>query len=273
MPGVVDSHVHLLPERLGAAIRRFFAAEGLPEGTFVYPLDHEAVLTDLAAAGVDEVWTLPYARRPGAAAALNVAVADITGEVAGVAVRAGATVHPGDDNPVGIVREAVEVLGARVLKLHCSVGDYTPDDRRLDGVWAYVSQVRLPVVVHAGHAASGHTATDELEPVGEVARRWPEARLIIAHCGHRAAARALELLAEHPCLHADLTPVVTDLVDLPAAAAGAVVDRLLFGSDAPNTGFTVRELLAAATANFPHPGHLDAVLGGNARRLQAEVRI
>ncbi|HET9691255.1 MAG TPA: amidohydrolase family protein [Acidimicrobiales bacterium] len=274
MPGHVDSHVHLLPERLGAAIRRFFAEAGMPERTYAYPLDHGVVLDDMAVAGVDEVWTLPYARRPGTAAGLNAATATIAAGWAGhpVTVRPGATVHPGDDDPAGVVRAAVEEGGARVLKLHCSVGDYAPDDRRLDAVWAYVSEVRLPVVVHAGHAPSGHTGADELAPVGEVARRWPDAPVIIAHCGHRAASTALAMLADHPALHADLTPVVTELVALPVAAARAVADRLLFGSDAPNTGFRVAAALAAVTATFPDPSERDAVLGGTARRLQAQLR-
>ena len=39
---IVDSHTHLLPDRLAAAIRRFFADRGLDD--FSYPTDHRTVL-------------------------------------------------------------------------------------------------------------------------------------------------------------------------------------------------------------------------------------
>lgn len=274
MPGeLVDSHVHLLPDRLAAAIRAFFAGHGVPADRFAHPLDHGAVCDRLGSAGVGEAWTLPYVRRPGAAADLNAATAEIAARLTTrgpVRVVAGATVHPADTDPAGLVRRAVDG-GARVLKLHCSVGDHRPDDPRLDPVWSYASEARLPVVVHAGHGVGGQTDADELEPVAEVARRWPEARLVIAHCGHRAAARAIELLGEHPSLHADTTPVISELVDLPPAAA-AVADRLLLGTDAPNTGFHVEEVVAGLGPLGLAPGALAGVLGGNARRLLAEVR-
>ena len=196
---VVDAHVHLLPSRLQAAIRGFFDAHGFDSGRFAYPADHGEVCDRLAAEGVSEVWSLPYARRPGAAADLNQAMASLAAARRGgqVAVIGGCTVHPGDDRPLTVVRSAVEDLGLRVLKLHCSVGDFTPDDPRLDPVWAYVAEVGLPVVLHAGHAADGRTGGAELEPVAEVARRHPGARVIIAHCGYPASGAALELVAGH----------------------------------------------------------------------------
>jgi uncharacterized protein len=271
---VVDAHVHLLPERLGKAIRGVFADHGLGLGTWRYPLDHDEAIRLLAAEGVTQAWTLPYARRPGTAAGLNqssaaVAAAHSSGPVE---IVGGATVHPGDDDPAAVVRAGVEDLGLRVLKLHCSVGDYRPDDPRLDPVWAYVSEIRLPVVVHAGHAVSGHTNPDEIVPVRTVAERWPEARVVVAHCGHHAVDATLDLIATHAQVHADLTPVVRDPVALPADRVAALAHRLLFGSDCPNTAVTVTENLDALDRLDPGPSALAAILGGNARRLQADIR-
>ena len=155
---VVDAHVHLLPPRLQAAIRGFFHARGFPGDGFAYPADPAEACDRLAAEGIGEVWSLPYARRPGSAAGLNTAMARFAAahaEGAAVRVIGGCTVHPADGDPASLVRTAVEDLGLRVLKLHCSVGDFAPDDRRLDPVWEYVSAVALPVVLHAGHAPDG----------------------------------------------------------------------------------------------------------------------
>ncbi|HUY52640.1 MAG TPA: amidohydrolase family protein [Streptosporangiaceae bacterium] len=271
---VVDAHVHLLPSRLQAAIRGFFDARGIDSRGFAYPADHGEVCSRLAAEGVTEAWTLPYARRPGSAADLNSAVAEIVAVQRGGAVRlvGGCTVHPADDQPVTLLRRAVEDLGLRVLKLHCSVGEFTPDDRRLDPVWEYASAVALPVVLHAGHAADGHTAAAELEPVEVVARRHPGARVIIAHCGHAAATAALGLVARHANVHADLTPVIHERVQPPPAQLAELADKLLFGSDAPNTGLTATQLLdGLAHPDVPGTARA-AITGGTARRLIREVR-
>jgi predicted TIM-barrel fold metal-dependent hydrolase len=274
---LVDAHVHLLPPRLQAAIRGFFHRRGFPSDGFAYPADPAEACDRLAEEGIGAVWSLPYARRPGSATELNQGMARFAaGHADGAAVRVigGCTVHPADDRPAGLVRTAVEDLGLRVLKLHCSVGDFTPDDRRLDPVWAYVSAVALPVVLHAGHAPDGHTQAAELAPVATVARRYPAARIIIAHCGHTASDVALRLVAEHPGVHADLTPVLRQPVRPDPAALAAVAGKVLFGSDAPNTGLTVSSLLAglAGADGGLTAADLAAITGGTARRLISEVR-
>ncbi len=128
------------------------------------------------------------------------------------------------------------------------------------------------MVLHAGHAADGHTEEAELRPVAEVARRHPGARVIIAHCGHNAAEAALRLVAAHPGVHADLTPVIHHPVAAPPAQLAALAGKLLFGSDAPNTGLTAARLLERL-AHPDMPGEArTAITGGTARRLLSEVR-
>jgi predicted TIM-barrel fold metal-dependent hydrolase len=271
---LVDAHVHLLPPRLQAAIRGFFDRHGIDSGRFAYPADHGEICDRLAAEGISEVWSLPYARRPGSAADLNASMAGLAAARRGGPVRVigGCTVHPGDDQPVTLVRSAVEDLGLRVLKLHCSVGDFRPDDPRLDPVWGYAAEIALPVVLHAGHAPDGHTGEAELEPVAEVARRHPGARVIIAHCGHAASQAALRLVAGHEHVYADLTPVIHHPVRVPAAQLSALAGKLLFGSDAPNTGLTVTELLDRLDGGQLPERAWAALTGGTARRLVGDVR-
>lgn len=271
---VVDAHVHLLPPRLQGAIRGFFDRSGFDSARFAYPADVGEVCDRLAAEGVGEVWSLPYARRPGTAADLNKSMASL---VAGrrdgpVRVIGGCTVHPGDDQPLTVLRSAVEDMGLRVLKLHCSVGDFTPDDPRLDPVWEYAAGTALPVVLHAGHAVDGHTDQAELDPVAGVARRHPGARMIIAHCGHPASAAALQLVARHENVYADLTPVIHHPVRPAAGQLTALAGKLLFGSDAPNTGLTVTRLLDGLAAPDLPAGAWAALTGGTARRLISDVR-
>ena len=61
-------------------VRAFFAAHMATEHRdhvqpFAYPIDHAAVLTSMAADGVDRVWSFSYAHKPGVAAGLNEAAA------------------------------------------------------------------------------------------------------------------------------------------------------------------------------------------------------
>jgi uncharacterized protein len=272
---VVDAHVHLLPPRLQAAIRGFFDSHGIDSGRFAYPADHGEVCERLAAEGVSEVWSLPYARRPGSAADLNQAMASLAAARHGGPVRVvgGCTVHPGDDQPLTVLRSAVEDMGLRVLKLHCSVGDFRPDDPRLDPVWGYAAEVALPVVLHAGHAADGQTDGAELEPVAAVARRHPGARVIIAHCGYPASEAALRLVTGHENVYADLTPVLYQPVQPAAARLTALAGKVLFGSDAPNTGLTVTQLLDGLAGPDLPDEVWAALTGGTARRLVGEVRV
>lgn len=268
--GVVDSHVHLLPTRLATKVRSFFELGGPVD--FAYPLDHDEIAERLATEGIAAVWTLPYAHKAGVAVWLNEEAAASAAAVTAVEVVAGATTHPGDDDPLGILRSAVEDGGARLLKLHCSVGDFDVTDARLEPVWRYVESIALPAVVHVGHSVMGTTDAHELAPIAEVARRHPGAPIVVAHCGHEAVTETLDLLRARPNVHADLTPVMRDVVDISAEAAAELSAKLLFGTDTLNTPLAAPACLAHLDGLGLAASARDAIAGGNARRLLAAVR-
>ena len=261
---IVDAHVHLFPEALARAIRSFFdehIAEGIP-----YPCEADAALGAVRAAGVDRCWALPYVRKAGAAGRLNRWMAERFGDEP--AVVAGAALHPGDDVEA-VMAEAFDALGLAFAKLHCSVGDFSPDDAALEPLWRRVSGSGHPVVVHVGHAVSGATAAGGLAPVARVAERWPDARLIVAHTGAPAVAETLALLRRTRSLHADLAPVVTEPVRFTADEIAGLEDRILFGSDAPNVVVPIEAGIARVRGLGLAEPHERAILGGNAERLIA----
>lgn len=274
---VVDAHVHLLPPRLAAKVRGVFDAF-LP-GQLAYPTPAPGpVLDDLAAAGGRAAWVLPYAHAPGVADWLLPATADQIAELSagdhGVELVLGASVHPGDDDPAAIVVDAVQHLGARVLKLHCSVGSYRADDPRLDPVWAACVELALPAVVHVGkHPAGVSDGPADLDEIEHVAARFPELTVIVAHAAHPVVEATLALMERHPGVHADLTPVVAAVPELTDDQLVRHADRLLFGSDAPNTGVRITDLVAS-WVDLDLPAEVTgAILGGNARRLTSAVRV
>jgi predicted TIM-barrel fold metal-dependent hydrolase len=264
---VVDCHTHLFPLRLARRIRGFFDRH-LTEGALAYDLDHRSLLDAHAADGISVLWNLPYAHRAGIAAQLNDNMIEIASEFAEHPVRlvSGCTVHPADDDPAGIVARAHD-RGARVLKLHCSVGNYELTDPRLGPVLDMAADRRLPVTVHAGHAITGRTAAVELGAVGATAEAHPDTTFVLAHCGHDAYADAIGLLERHANLHADLTPVIDEPVPLTATDAARFADRLLFGSDAPNTGRSAGVLLEDLRSTGIDDGVFERITSTNALAL------
>lgn len=259
---IVDAHVHLLPERLAAKIRRFFEERGAP--TMPYPYEPEAARRHLVEAGITRCWSLPYAHRSGVAGPLNRWMAETwSGDPL---VLPGATVHP-DDDVAAIVREAIDELGLTVFKLHCSVGAFSVEDSRLDPLWERVSETGRPVVVHAGRAPEGTAAAEEVEAVGRAAARWPRARIVIAHFGSPAVETTLALLRAQPNLYADLCPVVADPVRLSRESIAGLERRILYGSDTPTVAVTIEDSLARVRSWKLDPGHEEAILGGTAAGL------
>ena len=263
---IIDSHTHLLPDRLARAIRSFFLDHGHTD--LAYKLDNRRVLSRLFDEGIEAVWNLPYAHRSNIAAKLNRDMVHLADELADqpVEIITGCTVHPDDPDPAQDLVTAIED-GARVLKLHCSVGSYQPDDPRLTPVLDAAAESDIPIVVHAGHAISGSTAANELVPIGTIAQRHPGATIILAHFGHHAFAEAVNLLHNHSNLYADLTPVILDPVPLTKSIGEGLRDRILFGSDTPNTGQSVSQLRDGLEQLDLNPEVLAAIMGGTAERL------
>ena len=270
MGGIVDSHVHLLPGRIGEKVRAIFEA-GARAGRFAlaYPSAHEHVVAQLRAEGVGAVWSLPYAHKAGVAEGLNEASAVTAARFTGADFRVtgGATVHPDDPDPAGVVHRAVEVHGLRVLKLHCSVGDFGIDDPRLTPALGAAEQHRMPTVVHLGHDPNGLTEGHELAGLRTVCARHPGLPVVLAHFGHHSAPEAAELFDEFPNFHADLTPVVTSAPNVTAGMLSRWPERILFGSDAPNTALSVTEHLAWLGSFGLDDAMLAAITSSNAGRL------
>ncbi len=265
---IVDAHVHLLPERLAAKIRRFFEDRGAPP--MPYPYAPGAAREHLVAAGIARCWSLPYAHRAGVAGPLNRWMAQ-TWEGDPLVVP-GATVHPEDD-VASLVAEAIEDLRLSVFKLHCSVGRFSPDDQRLDPLWERVSESGHPVVIHAGSAAEGTATSAEVEAAGRIALRWPQARIIVAHFGSPSVEKTLDLLRRAPNIYADLCPVVGDPVSLSRPAIAGLERRILFGSDTPTVAVSIEDSIERVRSWNLDPGDEAAVFGGTADFLLSGIKL
>lgn len=266
---LVDSHVHLFPDRLAAALRAWFDEHAW---SIVYREGAEAALARLRAGGVDVAVALPYAHKPGMSVALN----DFTRALAEAhpGVVPCCTVFPGEDGAERILDEALGSW-AHGVKIHCHVAKVPPDDPRLDPVYAACARHGKPLVIHAGRepATTGygvdvHTVSGASR-VRRALSRHPLAKVIVPHLGGDEYAAFEAMLGEFPNLHLDTTMVIAGYfpVQPDLEMLRRHPDRLLYGTDYPNLPYPwTRELEVVRSLALPAADEAK-ILGGNAARL------
>ncbi len=274
LPGLVDVHVHFLPDPVQAKVWRYFADAETHYGAgwpVAYELPVEERLAVLERLGVRAFPTLPYPHRPGMAAWLNewsAGFADGRPQVL-----QSATFHPEPEAPA-YVAEALE-RGARVFKVHVQVGSFDPRDPLLDDVWARLEQTGTPVVIHCGSGPlrGEHTGP---APMTGLLERYPRLRLVIAHLGMPEYAEFLDLAERYERVHLDTTMFATDFTErlMPFDPAlrprlAALRDKVLLGSDFPSIPYPYAHQLAALHRLELGEEWLRAVLWHNGARLFA----
>ncbi len=236
---MIDAHVHLFPDRLYEAIWKWFDEHAwkIREKTYA-----DATVDRLEAAGVERAVALPYAHRPGMSEELNAWLGALARRRP--IVVAGATVHPGDPDPVGTLRRARDVHGARVVKQHCHVLGMAADDPAMFPLYEACIELGLPLVLHAGDGPKlpGYPApTDRVSGarrVEPVLARYPELRLVVPHLGASEEATFFALLDRYPNLYLDTTmamvPFAPEAVIGDRSAIARGPGRILFGTDFPH---------------------------------------
>jgi predicted TIM-barrel fold metal-dependent hydrolase len=272
LPGLVDAHVHFLPERVQAKVWQYFAAAESHYGAawpITYAGPEEERLAVLDALGVRAFPTLPYPHRPGMAAWLNEwSAAFAAGRPQ---VLQSATFFPEPEAPAYV--EAALDGGARVFKVHVQVGRFDPRDPLLAPVWARLEATGTPVVLHCGSGplAGEHTGP---QPVTGLLERHPRLQLVIAHLGMPEYREFLALAERYERVHLDTTMFATDFTErlMPFDRAerprlAGLRDKVLLGSDFPSIPYPYAHQLAALHGLDLGEDWLRAVLWGNGVRL------
>jgi predicted TIM-barrel fold metal-dependent hydrolase len=272
LPGLIDVHVHFLPERVQAKVWQYFAAAGTHYGSdwpVAYELPEEDRLAVLDRLGVRAFPTLPYPHKAGMAAWLN----DWSAEFAASHPRVlqSATFYPEPEAP-HYVAEALD-RGARIFKVHVQVGGFDPRHPLLDPVWARLEETGTPVVIHCGSGplAGEHTGPG---PTSGLLERYPGLQLVIAHLGMPEYREFLDLAERYERVHLDTTMFATDfterLMPFDPADLGRLSDlraKVLLGSDFPSIPYAYAHQLAALHRLGLGEEWLRAVLWRNGARL------
>ena len=266
---IVDAHVHLHPDRLADAIRRWFDTHAWD---IRYRAGADEAVRTLLEGGVDRMVALPYVHKPGLARALN----QFTLELARrhPQVLPCCTVYPGEDGEEEILAEALSGP-FRGVKIHSHVMKIAPDDPRLDAVWRASARSRKPVVIHCGPepAIEGYgvdpRSVSGADRLRRALDRHPDAVVIVPHLGFDHTDRFEAMLESYPNLYLDTTMVIGGWFERQPdpGILRRRPDRILYGTDYPNIPYAWdRELKALRALELPRADE-ERILSGNALRL------
>jgi predicted TIM-barrel fold metal-dependent hydrolase len=272
LPGLIDLHVHFMPDNVLQKVWAYFDAVGPLTGQawpIHYREDQPARLSRLRAMGVRAFPSLLYPHKPAMAAWLNGWAAGFADEHPDVLRTA--TFFPEESAPAYV--EKALSAGTRVFKAHVQVGGYDPRDPLLTPVWHLLADAGVPVVVHCGHgpAPGRHTGADVF---ADVLAAHPDLVAVIAHMGLPDYGEFLALAQRYPHVRLDTTMVFTDWTErtapFPPSLTAPLVelgDRILLGSDFPNTPYPYVEQLAGLVRLDLGDAWLRRVLHDNASDL------
>jgi hypothetical protein len=250
LPGLVDIHVHFMPDRVLRKVWDFFDEAGRHYGMpwpVEYRVDEAARLEILRGLGVRTFAPLVYAHKAGMAEWLTEWALEFGRTTPGAVPTL--TFYP-EPGAAAYVADALD-SGARCAKVHVQVGGYDPRDPLLDEVWGLLADAGVPAVVHCGDGPIPGAYTG-LGLFGEVLARHPRLVAVIAHAGMPDFAGALDLAHRYPGVHLDTTMVGTafseKMAPVPAdwtARLADLGDRVVLGTDFPNIPYAYAEQLAA----------------------------
>ena len=162
------------------------------------------------------------------------------------------------------IREAERCLdaGARGIKLHPRAEEFTLDHPEVQKLAALADERTLPILIHAGRGipALGRHAV-------ELASRYPNARLILAHAAICDLSWLWRVAPDHPNLLFDTSWFMP--ADLRTLFSLVPPGQILFASDAPygaTSASAVVHLRYALQAGMS-PEQVRSVAGGQALRI------
>lgn len=132
-------------------------------------------------------------------------------------------------------------LGMKGIKLMPMYGGYKPDSRELDYLWQYATKNGLPVLLHTGTTFIDKAPLECTLPrlLDNVASRFPEVRMVLAHLGHPYEGECIATIRKHSNVYADCSALhyrpFQLYHSLMLLQEYGVWNKLLFGTDFPFT--------------------------------------
>lgn len=139
------------------------------------------------------------------------------------------------------LEEGHRQLGLKGIKLMPMYAGFSPNASELDYLWEYATKHGLPVLCHAGTTFVRQAPLKYTLPglIDEVAIRFPDVNIIMAHLGHPYEGECVVTIRKHPNVYADCSALhyrpFQLYHSLMLLQEYGVWHKLLFGSDYPFT--------------------------------------
>ena len=149
-----------------------------------------------------------------------------------------AGIDPTDSHCADELARAQEELGLKGVTVSPALQDFHPSDTRAMELYEACIKRKMPVLFEQNHrspAAKLEFARPLL--LDEVAREFPDLRIVVSHLGYPWIHETVVLLAKHKNVFADIAGLLRhpwlSYTALMPAYEYDVIDKLLFGSDFP----------------------------------------
>ena len=171
-----------------------------------------------------------------------------------------AFINPLQETAVDQLKRSIEVLGMKGVKLHPVVHAYFLSNHLyLDPIFKICADADLPVIVHGGSELYCHPYEFD-----EMARVFPEVKIIMAHMGYMwicEQARSVALRREN--IYLDTAAVAMAEIAMTVESVGA--NKVVMGSDNPY--WSPKLEMEKIKIAVPDESSRDLVLGENFRKL------
>ncbi len=152
-----------------------------------------------------------------------------------------ASVDPKRPRAPYILEDAVKRLGLRGLKIAPIYQHFDPWSSEALTLLEAANALRIPVLWHQGTTFVRDAPLIHARPVllDEIARRFPDLRMWVAHLGHPWCDELVAVVRKHPHLYTDMSAVhprpLQFYLAMMSAVEYGIADKILFGTDYPFT--------------------------------------
>ncbi|MDQ6692521.1 MAG: amidohydrolase family protein [Candidatus Dormibacteraeota bacterium] len=116
-------------------------------------------------------------------------------------------------------------LGARGIKLHPRAQAFGFGNQVAESIWKVAEEANVPILIHAGRGMP------PMDPLADLALRYPDVVLVLAHAAIADQGMFASRLADHPGVFYDTSTF--SVFDQLALFARVPAERIVFASDVP----------------------------------------
>lgn len=155
--------------------------------------------------------------------------------------------HPYDPKALDELERCHSDLGMVGVKQGANYQNFDPFDPRALAIYAEAEKRGLPIMLHQGTSPIRDAPIRYAHPllIDELAMRYPDLKIIMAHLGHPWQTETCVVIRKHPNVFTDLSGnfyrPFSFWEQMVKATEWNVLDKILFGSDYPIT--TVQETI------------------------------